>query len=179
MLPPIKRTSSPLRKMNRPDAGKGWGKAYFYLGLALLAAFALQEANNWRWSWLAEMQGNNLYRQLSGFALVTYLAQQWHCSVLRNRGIMRKAGRILKRHKVFGSLAPVFFYTHSQSLGYAYLQVLSLAYFAIFLTGLFNFEITRIHKPWFQTIWITVHIGPAMGLLLLLGYHIFISYAYT
>jgi len=51
---------------------------------------------------------------------------------------MQKAAKLLNQHKLLGALAPVFFYTHAQHIGYAYLQVLSLIYFAIFLTGMSN-----------------------------------------
>ncbi|MGR9114870.1 MAG: hypothetical protein ACU85E_03835 [Gammaproteobacteria bacterium] len=162
-----------------PDsATQTFGKSYFYLGLALLTAFVIQASSDLRWAWLSELQADDLYKQLSGFALLTFLAHQWHCSVLRNRGLRRKALIILNRHKLLGSLAPFFFYAHAQTLGFAYLQILSLVYFAIFLTGLFNIEITRFRGSWFQPIWITVHVGLSMGLLFLLSYHIFISYAY-
>ncbi|MGR9046589.1 MAG: hypothetical protein ACU83N_14960 [Gammaproteobacteria bacterium] len=157
---------------------KAFGKIYFFLGLTLFSVFLLQQAYHWRLNWLTQLQTDNVYKQLSGFALFTFLAHQWHCSVLRSRGLMRKAGRILNRHKLIGSLAPLVFYAHTQTLGFAYLQILSLFFFAIFLTGLFNFEITRIDKVWFHPIWIIVHVSLSTGLLFLLGFHIFISYAY-
>ena len=178
MLPGNKHAALPSRQAHNRLAPKAFGKGYFFLGLLLFTAFIVQETYHWRWSWLTALQADNFYKQLSGLALVTYLAHQWHCSVLRSRGLMRKAGRILTRHKQMGSLAPLFFYAHSQSFGFAYLQLLSLVYFTIFLTGLFNFETTRIDKTWFQPIWITVHVSLSTGLLVLLGYHIFISYAY-
>jgi len=155
-----------------------FSKGYFGLGLLLLTAFALQEFGNLNWPWLAKLQADDVYKQLSGFALVGYLALQWRCSLLRNQGLMQKAAKLLNQHKLLGALAPVFFYAHAQHIGYAYLQALSLVYFAIFLTGLCNIEITGIHKQWFRKIWITAHVGLATGLVFLLGYHIFISYAY-
>lgn len=153
-------------------------KRYFYLGMALLAAFTVQAAGQLHWPWLAALQGEDVYRQLSGFALLAFIAHQWHCSVLRSRGLMRKAGGMIKRHKLLGALAPLLFYLHSQQIGYAYLQMLSLAYFAIVLTGLLNFEVVRIRPPWFQPCWITLHVGLSTTLLLLMGYHVFIAYAY-
>ena len=155
-----------------------FSKGYFCLGVLLLTAFALQEFGNWSWPWLAELQADDVYKQLSGLALVGFLVHQWHCSLLRNQGLMQKAAKLLDQHKLLGALAPMFFYAHSQHIGFAYLQALSLVYFAIFLTGLCNFEITHIRKHWFRKIWITAHVGLATGLLFLLGYHIFISYAY-
>jgi len=167
-------TISPPRK----PAKSAFSKDYFSLGLLLLMAFTIQEFGTFSWPWLAKLQANDAYKQLSGFALVGYLAFQWRYSLLRNRGLMQKAANLVNQHKLLGALAPVFFYAHAQHLGYAYLQVLSLVYFAIFLTGLCNVEIIRIRKHWFRKLWITVHVGLSTGLLFLLGYHIFISYTY-
>ncbi len=159
-------------------AKSAFSKGYFCLGLLLLTAFALQEFGAVNWPWLAKLQSDDVYKQLSGFALVGYLVHQWRCSVLRNQGLIQKAAKLLNQHKLLGALAPAFFYVHAQHIGYAYLQVLSLVYFAIFLTGLCNVEITRIRKHWFRKIWITAHVGLATILVFLLGYHIYISYAY-
>lgn len=162
---------------NKP-AKSVFTKSYLCLGLLLLIAFAIQNFGNLSWPWLAKLQENDVYKQLSGFALVGYLALQWRCSVLRNQGLMQQAAKLLNQHKLLGALAPIFFYAHAQHIGYAYLQLLSLTYFGIFLTGLCNVEITGIHTQWFRKIWITVHVGLATGLVFLLGYHIFVSYAY-
>ncbi len=155
-----------------------FSKGYFCLGLLLLTVFAVQEFGDLSWPWLAKWQADDVYKQLSGFVLVGYLAFQWRCSVLRNRGLMQQAAKLLSWHKQLGALAPVFFYAHAQHSGYAYLQALTLVYFGIFLTGLCNVEITGIRGLWFRKIWITVHVGLATTLLLLLGFHIYISYAY-
>jgi len=69
----------------------------------LLTAFALQEFGDLSWLWLAKLQADDVYKQLSGFAIVGYLALQWRCSVLRNQGLMQKAAKLLKQHKL---LAP-------------------------------------------------------------------------
>lgn len=159
-------------------AKSAFRKDYFCLGLLLLTAFAIQELGAVSWPWLAKLQADDVYKQLSGFMLVGYLAHQWRCSLLRNKGLTQKAAKLLNQHKLLGALAPMFFYAHAQHIGYAYLQALSLVYFAIFITGLCNVEITHIHKHWFHNIWITVHVGLATGLVFLLCYHIFISYAY-
>jgi hypothetical protein len=173
-----KQTAFTMISPASKPARSAFSKGYFYLGLLLLTAFAIQEFGNLNWPWLAKLQTDDVYKQLSGFALVSYLVHQWRCSMLRNKGLMQKAAKLLHQHKLLGALAPVFFYAHAQHIGYAYLQVLSLAYFAIFITGLCNAEITRIRKHWFQKLWITVHVGLATGLVFLLGYHIYISYAY-
>lgn len=159
-------------------AKAAFSKAYFYLGALLLTAFALQEYAAVSWPWLAKLQSGDAYKQLSGFALVVYLAQQWHCALLRKRGLMQKAASLMYRHKLLGALAPVFFYAHAQHIGYAYLQALSLVFFAVFFTGLGHAEIARIGNYRLQKLWLSVHVGLATSLIFLLGYHIFISYAY-
>ncbi|MGZ8928667.1 MAG: hypothetical protein ACXW03_09445 [Methylobacter sp.] len=159
-------------------AKSAFSKGYFCLGMLLFTAFAIQEFGNLSWPWLAKLQADDVYKQLTGFTLVGYLVHQWRCSLLRNKGLILKAAKLLNQHKLLGALAPVFFYAHAQHIGYAYLQVLSLVYFAIFITGLCNAEITHIHKHWFHVVWITVHVGLATGLVFLLSYHIYISYAY-
>lgn len=173
-----KQSQSTAMSPATKPAKSAFSKGYFCLGLLLLTAFAVQEFGHLSWPWLAQLQADDVYKQLSGFVLVGYFAFQWRCSFLRNRGLMQKAAKTLNGHKLLGALAPVFFYAHAQHSGYAYLQVLSLVYFGIFLTGLCNVEITRIRKDWFRTIWITAHVGLATGLMFLLGYHIYISYAY-
>lgn len=173
-----KQISSIMISLASTPAKSVFSKGYFCLGLLLITAFALQESLNLSWHWLAELQADDVYKQLSGYTLVGFLLHQWHCSLLRNQGLMQKAAKLLDRHKLLGALAPAFFYAHAQHIGYAYLQALSLVYFTIFLTGLCNVEITGIRKQWFRKIWITVHVGLATGLVFLLGYHIYISYAY-
>lgn len=173
-----KQLGLPDRNSQDAPLHRGFNKSYFYRGMLLLMAFSVQEYLDWRWPWLTELQADNRYQQISGFVLLAFLAQQWHCSVLRNQGLMREAGKILHRHKSLGSLAPLVFYAHSQTLGYAYLQALCLVYFAIFLTGLFNFETTGIRQSWFHPVWITVHVGLSTALVFLTVYHVYISYAY-
>jgi hypothetical protein len=169
--------STMINPANKP-AKSSFRIGYFCLGLLLLTAFAIQEFGNLSWPWLAKLQADDVYKQISGFTLVVYLLHQWRCSILRNEGLAQKAAKLLNQHKLLGSLAPAFFYVHAQHIGYAYLQALSLIYFAIFITGLCNFEITHIHKHWFHSFWIIVHVGLATSLMFLLSYHIFISYSY-
>jgi len=178
VIPQTKQSPSDISSHGRKPVRSVFKKGYFWLGLLLFAAFAIQEFGNFNWPWLAKLQANDVYKQISGFILAGYLLHQWRCSILRNEGLTQKAARLLNQHKMLGALAPAFFYAHAQHSGYAYLQALSLIYFAIFITGLCNFEITHIHKHWFHSFWIIAHVGLATGLVFLVCYHLFISYAY-
>lgn len=153
-----------------------FSKGYARLGWLLLIAFAVQAIGNFNWLFLSTLQTNDVYQQLSGFVMVGFLAHQWRCALSRRHG--QNSPTRLSQHKLLGAFAPVFFYAHAQHLGYAFLQILSLSYFAIVMTGLGNIEVLRIHHNGFRTAWLIIHIGLATGLLVLLGYHVFISYAY-
>lgn len=153
-----------------------FSKGYARLGWLLLIAFAVQAIGNFNWSFLTTLQANDVYQQLSGFVMVGFLAHQWRCALSRRHA--QNTPTRLTHHKLLGAFAPVFFYAHAQHLGYAFLQILSLSYFAIVVTGLCNIELLRIAKNGLRTVWLLVHIGLATGLLFLLGYHVFISYAY-
>lgn len=154
------------------------GKGYCIVGLLALVAFMMQALGHQHWTWLAALQGNAVYKQVSGFVLLAFIAYQWRFSVLRARGETHRALAMIKRHKWLGALAPLFFYVHSQGLGYAYTRAMTVVFFTIFLTGLCNFEILRIRKPWFQPTWVMVHVGLSSALLLLLGYHVYITYTF-
>jgi len=151
---------------------------YFGLGFFLLAVLLVQQGSGWRWPLLTEWQGDNLYKQMTGFGLLAFIFYQWRFSILRAQGEPRKAAALAGRHKLFGSLAPLLFLGHSQALGYGYLQALSLVFLLVFFTGLCNVEIAKIHKPWFQPVWITAHVGLSMALLFLAAYHVYLSYAF-
>lgn len=159
---------------NRTASGRG----YFLVGVLVLTAFVLQALAHWRWPWLTDLQADDIYKQLSGFALLALIGYQWRFSVLRSRGESRRALAMIKRHKWLGALAPAFFYLHSQGLGHAYTTALSAAFFGVFLTGLCNLEITRIRKPWFQPAWVITHVTLSSSLLFLMAYHVYISYTF-
>jgi len=182
MLSLIKKTGLP-RDSNRAKplfilrAGFP-AKTYFWLGVGLLAAWLAQQSTGWRWAGLAELQAGNAYMQISGFALLALILYQWRFSLRRARGDLRQAAWLLHRHKLAGVLAPLFFFGHSQAVGYGYLQILSLSFLLVFLTGLCNFEIVPLRKPWYRPAWICVHVSLSMALLILASYHVYLSYAY-
>lgn len=169
-LPPIQHRGHPASHL--PTQG------YFWLGFFLLAALLVQQGTGWRWPLLTAWQGDDVYKQLTGFGLLALILYQWRFSVLRAEGDLHRATAMIKRHKLFGAMAPLLFIGHSQTLGYGYLQILSLSFLLVFLSGLCNFEIVKVHRPWFQPVWVTVHVGLSMVLLFLVSYHAYVSYAF-
>jgi len=153
-----------------------WG--YYWLGLFLLMAFMIQQSAGWRWTVLTGLQGDGTYKLVTGLGILAFMLYQWRFSVTRVQGEQRKAAVMLGRHRQVGALLPLVFLSHSQYLGYGYVGLLSLTVLLAYLTGLFNFQIVTIHRPWYRPLWIIGHVGLSMALLLLTAYHVYINYAF-
>lgn len=155
-------------------------RLYFYLGMALFLAFALQDVLQLKWPWLEALQTGESYKRWSGLLLALYLAGQFVLPFLRWQGKLRTAGRHYHLHKLQGTFAPLVFYLHATSIGYAYLLVLSVVYFANFLLGLLNH--VMVARPKFnqryQVSWIIGHVGLSLITVALMLYHIYIVFAY-
>lgn len=151
---------------------------YFRLGLFLLAALIAQQSIGWRWTALTGLQDNDTYKLATGFGLLACVLYQWRFSLKRAQGEKHHAAMMMSRHRLFGALVPLLFFIHSQALGYGYLELLSLTLLSAFLTGLFNLQVCQIRTSWYRPLWITTHVGLSMALLLLLGYHVYINYAF-
>lgn len=153
-------------------------RGYYWLGLFLLMAFMIQQTAGWRWTVLTALQTDKTYKLVTGVGMLAFILYQWRFSVQRVQGEQRKAAVMLGRHRQAGALLPLVFLGHSQYLGYGYVGLLSLTVLLAFLTGLFNFQIVIIHRPWYRPLWLITHVGVSMALLLLIGYHVYIDYAF-
>lgn len=153
-------------------------KGYFWLGLFLLATLIIQQSTGWQWTMLAGLQADNTYKLATGLGLFAFILYQWRFSVKRAQGEQRNLTTMIGRHKLFGALLPLFFFGHSQVVGYGYAGLLSLTVWLAFLTGLFNAQIVHIRKSWYRPLWISAHVGLSTALLLLMGYHIYLDYAF-
>lgn len=153
-------------------------RGYFWIGLFLLTALIVQQWTGWQWALLTGLQDDSTYKLATGFGLLACVLYQWRFSVKRAQGEQRKAATMIGGHKLFGTLLPLVFFFHSQTLGYGYQEIFSLTLLLAFLTGLFNFQIVQIHKPWYRPMWISAHVGLSVMLLLLMAYHIYLNYAF-
>jgi hypothetical protein len=153
-------------------------KFYVVLGLLLLLAYLLQDMLSFKWLWLVELQTEETYKQVSGMLLVGFVAYQWRLSLSRARGRFQTARAKLPKHKLWGALAPAFFYLHAHRIGYAYLFLLSGVYLSNVAVGLLNHEVLQIRQRWFLTGWLVVHVSLAVLLVILLSYHVLIAFYY-
>ncbi|MCL4790704.1 MAG: hypothetical protein KJ040_01480 [Gammaproteobacteria bacterium] len=146
-------------------------------GALLMAAFLAQALWGWRWEWLAGLQENELYKQLTGLALVLFFMMQWRLSVAR-MGSASPATRLLTLHRDQGALAPLLLYLHAIALGHAYIRVMSLAFLGLVTLGFLHGPITRLNRNWVNTGWLVTHVALAAVLVLLIGYHAFNAFYY-
>ena len=152
----------------------------FYLGMALLLAFVLVHFFQLQWPWFEALQASESYKRWSGLFLTLYIAAQFILPFLRWQGHLRAAGHHYTLHKLQGAFAPLAFYIHSTSLGYAYLLVLSLVYFANFILGLLNHAI--VAKPQYtrryQFTWLMAHVVLSLSTVALVVFHVYIVFAF-
>ena len=153
-------------------------KSHFIIGLALLSAFLVQDWFGLKWQGLVQMQENIIYKQLSGLLILIFIIHQWYLSVLRIRGNMKIAHQALSTHRLLGICAPLLFFLHSHSLGYAYLFFLSTLFMGNYVLGLCHPSVFHIHQTWFCNLWIVAHVTLSFILIMMVSYHIFISYWY-
>jgi hypothetical protein len=146
-------------------------------GALLIAAYLAQLVFAWRWEWLAVLQANELYKQLTGLSLVLFFMMQWRLSVAR-MGSASPATRLLTLHRDQGALAPLLLYLHAISLGHAYIRVMGLAFLGLVALGLLQQPLARLNSNGLKTAWLVVHVALAAALPLLIGYHAFNAFYY-
>ena len=170
VTPRAERRQGPV---HRPGAAP-WVR----IGLLLLVAFWVQAALDLRWDRLLALQADETYKQLSGLALVVWLAAQWRLSAAR----MRHRGPIspdrISTHLKWGAIAPLLFYLHSVGIGHAYTALLSLTFYGVLVLGLLQSDVVRLQRPWLTFVWRVSHIALAVVLTVLLSYHAFITLYY-
>ncbi|MCL4779648.1 MAG: hypothetical protein KJ049_05630 [Gammaproteobacteria bacterium] len=146
-------------------------------GALLIVAYLVQLLSGWRWEWLAVLQANELYKQLTGIALALFFLMQWRLSVAR-MGAAAPGARVLVLHRDLGALAPLLLYLHALTIGYAYVQVMSLAFLGLVGLGLLQQPLARINLGWLNSAWLVVHVTLAVLLVFLIGYHAFNAFYY-
>lgn len=151
------------------------------VGVALSIAFLVQAFWAWHWPWLKTLQQNELYRQWSGVFLLLYLIGQFLLPLARRYGSRPLQRRYYRWHHWQGALAPLIYYFHSMQLGYAYLLLLSIVYFANVLVGLSSAEVSLKYVTIrnYAYYWLILHISLSLLTVALVFYHIYIVLAYA
>lgn len=145
-------------------------------GLLLLALLALPLALGWRWSWLAAHQQEELYKRWTGALLLLFLGHQWWLAIGRSRGWVRAAKRSFHAHRYVGLAAPLFFFAHSQQLGFGFLVLLSTVFLGNTLLGLLHPGLLRLGGRRLTNVWLVTHVAASLLVAALALYHGWVAF---
>jgi hypothetical protein len=148
-------------------------RAITWLGFVLVVAWLVQAVVAVEWPVLAQLQGRDDYKMLSGTALGLYLFAMW--SLVGRRQLDPRA---VIRHKLYGALGPLVLFAHATRFAHGYLALLAGAYLALLLLGLHHRMVIRLRVRWLFTCWFVFHVATAMLVTVCAGYHVVIAIGY-
>jgi hypothetical protein len=151
------------------------------IGIILFALFLLQVFLNWHMPGLTSLQGHETFKFITGFIFAGYIGYQWRLTKIKSQkqkvtGLLLR--ETLQSHKFWGIIGPFFFYLHTQKMGYSYLFVLSVIFFAIYILGIFHERLVKLRKPWITQLSLISHIGLSTAMVALICYHALIAIYY-
>ncbi len=150
----------------------------FIAGLIATGLLIVQLAFEIRWEALVTLQADTLYQQLTGLLLALFIAWQFSLGWARMQPRTANTPILLVRHKWQGVCAPLLFYLHSSTLGYAYTLVLSSVFLANGILGLFNADVIRIRSRLYVVSWMVMHAALAVLTVALTVFHTWVVLAY-
>ena len=149
------------------------------VGLVLLVAFCLQLFLKLEWSWLFQLQQEEMYKRWSGLILGIFILFQWILTFTRVVKRFRKHSLLIQKlHKWIGALSPLFFYIHSIVLGYGYLLLLSYIFFSNALLGYINLDVIKNNGDFVFKGWMIIHVALSIIITILMAFHIAMVFYY-
>ncbi len=149
------------------------------IGLVLLLAFFLQFFLNLEWSWLSELQQEEMFKRWSGLFLSLFIVFQWMLSLTRSVKKLRKYNLTMQAfHKWIGAVSPLFFYIHSMDIGYGYLLLLTYIFFSNALLGYINLDVIKNKGELVFKGWMIAHVALSLIITILLLFHITMVFYY-
>jgi methionine sulfoxide reductase heme-binding subunit len=151
---------------------------YVWVGFAFLGLFLSQYLFGWQWTTLQRWQTNGMYKAITGFLLAAYIGFQWLLYFFRKQSHRThdQKRQAYQLHKWVGAFSPLLFLMHSVKLGYAYLLILSILYFANFVLGLMNVEAIAARSKWYLQVWLVAHLTFSTLIVFLTVHHIWVSF---
>lgn len=129
---------------------------------------------------LSELQADGIYKYITGFGLLSYIALQWKLFAHREAGkAPALAARWYRRHKTLGVLAPVPFVLHAGTFGHASVTVLSIVFFLVLVTGLLNRDLLCVSSEFFWRAWTVCHVGLAFAMYALVALHVWTAISFS
>lgn len=148
-------------------------------GLILLIAFFLQFFLELEWTWLLQLQQEEMFKRWSGLVLALFMVFQWMFSLVRSVKKLRKHNLIMQNmHKWLGAISPLFFYIHSMSMGYGYLLLLTYVFFSNALLGFINLDVIKNNGEFLFKTWMILHVALSLIITVLMLFHITMVFYY-
>jgi hypothetical protein len=155
-------------------------KGYLITGLVFFLLYILQEVLNIRWQYLNALQLEETFKRWSGLCLLIFIMLQWSLTIFRiKKHLEPHAPSIMNVHKWMGSFSPLIFYIHSMEFGFAYLFLLSIAFFSNVLLGFLHVDVIKTKAYWYFQGWMIAHVAFSLLITLLALFHIWIVFYYT
>ncbi|WP_245683463.1 hypothetical protein [Pseudotamlana agarivorans] len=132
-----------------------------------------------QWTWLFELQQQELFKRWSGLVLALFIAFQWLLTFTRVIKKLRKhAMTTQSMHKWIGAISPLLFYIHSMTFGYGYLLMLSYIFFTNTLIGYFNLDVIKNNSDLLFKSWMIVHVALSIIVTIIMVFHITMVFYY-
>lgn len=149
------------------------------IGLIFLCVYLLQFFFNLEWSWLLQLQQEEMFKRWSGLLLAVFIVFQWALSLVRVIKNLRKYNTLIQNiHKWLGAFSPLFFYIHSVNLGYGYLLMLSCVFFLNALLGYINLDVIKNNGDALFKGWMISHVALSLIITILMLFHITMVFYY-
>ncbi|WP_455212430.1 hypothetical protein [Kaarinaea lacus] len=148
------------------------------IGVLFIALYIWEIVQGPTISSLFELQQQELYKQLTGFVLLTYVLFQWRLAWLRMSRKKMNNKRELGLHMWLGVLTPLVLYVHSSQMGYGYQALLMGVFLTNILVGLLSPTLLKIRYRFYVVYWLVLHSGLAILVPILLIYHLYVIYFY-
>lgn len=182
MITTSKRAESLLRDTPPEVRAIRWGaradRWWAALGLSLLAAYLAQLRGAFTFPALELLQRRDDYRFLSGTLLLLFLLFQLSLGWQRFSGSARKSADQLRSHKRVGAFAPVLFYLHTTSVGWASTFALAAVFLINVAWGYLSQDTLGIRSRPFAVIWLVGHLVLTFALMALALSHAWVAVYY-
>ncbi|MDH5407936.1 MAG: hypothetical protein OEY00_04945 [Gammaproteobacteria bacterium] len=152
---------------------------YLVWGMSLLALFAAQLLLGLRWEWLAQLQQGEVYRQFTGYLLLSYVLIQARLGLKRVKNQTTNLVKEFDMHKIQGVFGPLVFYIHSIEVGYAYQLLLAIVFLGNCIIGYFSPHALQWKNKVYLLSWTITHVSLAVLTLFLMIFHIYVVYQYS
>lgn len=150
-----------------------------FIGLLLLVLYFIQFFLKLEWSWLFNLQQDQMFRRWSGLVLALFIAFQWLLTFTRVIPKFRKHSvKMNTIHKWIGALSPILFYIHGMQLGYGYLLMLTIIFFTNSLLGYINLDLIKSTSNVLFKGWMILHVSFSMIITILMFFHIAMVFYY-